>query len=573
MKRTINLKELFSGYHWPLTITLLLVIFFAAFEAIIPYSFSFIIDDGIIPKNMTFLVFVLVILGIGVVISAIAQVYRDYIYLDLCSRVLGNIRHKTFEHIQNLSMDFYVRHQPGDVLSRFSTDLSSFEQALIYCPNYFLVPILNVAINTVLLFVIDVKLALISLIIFPASLIGPYILNPIADKAGNTRKKTEASTLSSVQTSVSSQSVIKALNLQGLEVNYFKKFNERFYWTMFKALFLSSLVDRTGIVAVRFLQVVVIAIGSVMAFYGTMAIGDLVAFLGLFMGLSYSLVSASAFLPMIIQGKVSIDRVNGLLGEEPKVVDVKNAAELNSFEKEIKFNSVTFGYTSKENNLENVSFSIPKNHSVAFVGPSGCGKSTILNLVMRFYDPQKGTITIDDYDIGKVSQHSLRERLGIVLQDNILFNIPIYDNLVLANLNATKEEVYEAARQAEIHDVIMSLPQKYNTLAGERGSQLSGGQRQRLAIARALLRGGDILILDEATSALDPVSDAAINKTLEKIAKNGKTILSVTHRLSSAVNMNTIFVMEKGKIVEHGSHKELLEKNGKYAEMWKKQNS
>ena len=222
--------------------------------------------------------------------------------------------------------------------------------------------------------------------------------------------------------------------------------------------------------------------------------------------------------------------------------------------------------------MDNVEFSIKKNSSVAFVGPSGCGKSTILNLIMRFYDPQDGYISIDGQNIKEVTSHSLREKLGIVLQDNILFNISIKDNLLLAKMDATQEEVYEVAKQAEIHDFIMTLPDKYNTLAGERGSQLSGGQRQRLAIARSLLRGGEILILDEATSALDPVSESAINETLSKIAKFGKTIISVTHRLSSAVNMDTIFVMEKGKIVESGAHTELLSKNGAYTKMWNKQN-
>ncbi|HJO92878.1 MAG TPA: ABC transporter ATP-binding protein [Victivallales bacterium] len=573
MKNKLNFRKLLFEYKWKITIILILVIIFAGFEAVVPYSFSFIIDNALLAKNMELLIIILAVLAIGAVITAVSQVYRDYIYLDFCSNILSKIRHKTFKHLQNLSMDFYVKNQPGDIIARFSTDLTSFEQALVFMPNYFLVPFLNIIINTLLLFVIDIKLALISLLIFPASLLGPYILTPRASKAGNIRKKTEANTLSDVQTSVTSQSVIKALNLQGLEIDYFNKTNQRFNKTMFKALFLSSLVDRAGIAAVLILQIIVLAVGCFMTFYGTLPVGQLVAFQGLFMGLSYSIISASAFVPMIIQGKVSIQRVNSLLEEEPKVMDNPAAEILPVFKNDIKFNNVTFGYTDNINNLENVSFSIKKNSSVAFVGPSGCGKSTILNLIMRFYDPQKGIVAIDGHDVKKVTQHSLREKLGIVLQENILFNIPIMHNLLIANQNASKEDVYDAARQAEIHDFIMSLPNKYNTLAGERGSQLSGGQRQRLAIARSLLRGGDILILDEATSALDPVSEAAINKTLEKIVQTGKTIISVTHRLSSAVNMDKIFVMENGKIIEQGSHKELLVLKRKYKEMWNKQNN
>jgi ATP-binding cassette, subfamily B, bacterial len=431
MKNRLNFRELLFEYKGKIVVIFILVVIFAGFEAVVPYSFSFIIDNALLAKNMELLIIILAVLAVGAIITAVSQVYRDYIYLDFCSKILSKIRHKTFKHLQNLSMDFYVKNKPGDIIARFSTDLTSFEQALVFFPNYFLVPFLNIIINTLLLFVIDVKLALISLLIFPASLFGPYILTPRASKAGNIRKKTEANTLSDVQTSVTSQSVIKALNLQGLGIDYFNKTNQRFSRTMFKALFLSSLVDRAGIAAVLILQIVVLAIGCFMTYYGTLPVGQLVAFQGLFMGMSYSIISASAFIPMIIQGRVSIQRVNSLLAEEPKIVDTVNAEVLPEFNDEIKFNNVTFGYTDKINNLEDVSFSIKKNSSVAFVGASGCGKSTILNLIMRFYDPVKGTVSIDGHDIKKVTQHSLREKLGIVLQENILFNISIMHNLAL----------------------------------------------------------------------------------------------------------------------------------------------
>ena len=554
-----------------MTIVLFLVLLFAAFQALVPYSLSFIIDNAIIGKNTGILIFIIIILGIGAIVVAVSQVVRDYLYLDFCSQILRSIREKTFKHLQNLSIDFYSSTQPGEVISRFSTDLAVVEQALIYAPNYFIAPLFNIIMNTVLLFVIDVRLALIAMLIFPACLIGPYFLTPRASRAGFLRKKTEATTISDVQTNISSQSVVKALNLQGLSTHYFDKDNKRFYKTMLNALFTSALVDRSGIAAVMILEVVVLAIGSFMAVYGTLEIGQLVAFQALFMGLSYSIITTSAFIPMIVQYGVGIGRVNQLLSEKPKLEDIPGAKELRPFCKEIKFENVTFGYTESMKNLDDLSITIPKNTSSAFVGPSGCGKSTILNLIMRFYDPREGKVTFDGRDIKMVSQASIRNQLGIVLQDNILFNISIMDNLLIAKLNATKEEVYEATKQAEIHDVILSLPEGYRTLAGERGSQLSGGQRQRLAIARALLRGANILILDEATSALDPVSEAAINETLHKIAKAGKTIISVTHRLASAVNMDSIFVMNNGKVVEKGSHNELLEMNGAYKQMWDKQ--
>ena len=198
-------------------------------------------------------------------------------------------------------------------------------------------------------------------------------------------------------------------------------------------------------------------------------------------------------------------------------------------------------------------------------------KSTILNLLMRFYDINEGSITIDGKDIRTLTQNSLRKQLGIVLQDNILFNMSIFDNIRLGKLQASEEEIFEAAKKAEIHKFIMSLPDGYNTLAGERGGQLSGGQRQRIAIARSLLHGGNILILDEATSALDPVTQKSLDQTIANIGKEGMTIISVTHRLSTVTKADTIFVIEKGKVTEWGNHNKLLKLNGSYKKMWDKQ--
>jgi ATP-binding cassette, subfamily B, bacterial len=550
-----------------------LITIFALFEAAVPYSLSFIIDNAILEKNGRLLTIILMILGIGAVIVASFQVLRDYLYLDVCSKSLSKIRANTYEHILHLSMGFYSKTQPGEVISRFSTDLAAVEQGLVIAPNYFLVPLINIVISCILLFSLDIRLAIISLLVFPAVLIGPYVLSPRATKAGYLRKKTEASTISEVQVTVSSQPVIKALNLQKLSTYYFNKSNNRFYKSMLHSLFTSALVDRSGIVAVMILQVIVLAVGSYMTIYGVLAVGQLVAFQGLFLGLSYSLIMTSSFIPLIIQTKVGINRINKLLDEKIQVKDETTAKALPEFNDKIEFENVSFGYKNDEKNLQGLSITIPKNKSVAFVGPSGCGKSTILNLIMRFYEPNTGRVKFDGYDVKKATQASLRKQLGIVLQDNILFNISIMDNILIADLNATKEEIYKAAKMAEIHDFITSLPNGYRTLAGERGNMLSGGQRQRIAIARALLSGGNILILDEATSALDPVSETVINKTISKISKNGKTVISVTHRLNSVVNTDHIFVMNKGKVIEQGNHNQLLKLNGLYKNLWNLQNT
>ena len=568
-------KIKFTSFIWSnklvLTAVTIFLILYAAFSAAIPYSLSFIIDNGLREKSLTVLNVIFIIMIVFGIIVAVCQVLRDYLYLDFCSRILKSIRGKTFSYLQSLSMCFYSKTAPGEVISRFSTDLSVIEQSLIYIPAFLLIPIFSTIITTLLLFMLDVPLACISMLVFPACLIGPFFLTKRASRAGHVRKKSEAVTISDVQTNISSQSVVKALNLQGLEIDYFEKNNIRLYRNMLKALFYSSLVERSGIIMAMVLQVIVLAIGTYMTYFGLLEIGKLVAFQGLFLGLTYSVITASSMVPMLVQAKVGLDRVNTLMEEVPMVEDVPNAKDLLPFSSEIKFENVTFGYTPEKMNLDNLSLTIPKGSSVAFVGPSGCGKSTILNLIMRFYDPDKGSVTFDKRDIKQVSQSSLRQQLGIVLQDNILFNISIMNNLLAAKLDATKEEIYDAAKKAEIHDFLMSLPNGYRTLAGERGGQLSGGQRQRIAIARALLRGGNILVLDEATSALDPVTQASVNQTITNIGKSGITIISVTHRLSTVIEMDRIFVMDDGKVIEQGSHDELLKQNGTYNKMWGKQ--
>ncbi len=207
---------------------------------------------------------------------------------------------------------------------------------------------------------------------------------------------------------------------------------------------------------------------------------------------------------------------------------------------------------------------------MALVGPSGSGKSTILNLILRFYDPQQGHVIFDELDLRDAALESVRGQMGIVFQDNVLFNVSVGENIRLGKLNATNTEVVEAAKEAEIHDFILSLPEGYDTVVGERGSRLSGGQRQRMAIARALLRNPAILLLDEATSALDPRTEAAINATLARIAR-GRTTISVTHRLSSVVTADRIYVLDQGALVEQGTHRELLQRGGLYAQLWREQ--
>jgi ATP-binding cassette subfamily B protein len=295
-----------------------------------------------------------------------------------------------------------------------------------------------------------------------------------------------------------------------------------------------------------------------------------VAFETVFLTLSYSLSYVTQYVPSLVQATSALGHIRRLLDQQPRIVDAPDATPLPRLSRELTFRNLTFSYTGAQLNLRDLNLRIRQGESVAFVGPSGSGKSTLLNLLLRFHDPSLGAIIIDGHDLRDVTQASLRSQIAVVFQENFLFNTSIRENIRMGAPHATDEEVEAAAAAAEIHDFIISLPQGYDTQAGERGGRLSGGQRQRIAIARAILRDPAILILDEATSALDPASEAAVNATLAQLAR-GRTVISITHRLSSIATADQIFVLNHGRLVESGRHEELLAFDGVYSHMWWKQ--
>jgi ATP-binding cassette subfamily B protein len=330
------------------------------------------------------------------------------------------------------------------------------------------------------------------------------------------------------------------------------------------------MVERSAGISILMLNVCIIGVGAYRAFNGHLSVGTLVSFEAVFLTLSYSLSYVSQYVPSLVQAAGGLGHILRLLGERPQIVDPTVAMPAPRLSRDLTFDDVTFTYTGEQLNLRDLNLRIAHGEFVAFVGPSGSGKSTLLNLLLRFYDPLRGSISIDGYDLREVTQESLRSQIAVVFQENFLFNTTIRENIRMADPQASDREVEVAAAAAEIHDFINSLPQGYDTQAGERGSRFSGGQRQRIAIARAILRNPAILILDEATSALDPASEAAINATLARLAR-GRTVISITHRLSSIQTADQIFVLNHGRLVESGRHEELLAFDGVYRRMWWKQ--
>jgi ATP-binding cassette subfamily B protein len=337
-------------------------------------------------------------------------------------------------------------------------------------------------------------------------------------------------------------------------------------------MFLAYLVQRIPLILFVLTQLAILSIGSVMTYNNYISVGTLVSYQVLLLNLNLYILALASSIPFFIDGVAALRRISDIFSETPTVKESPDAVDVPHFYQEICFDTVTFNYSNERVGVKNLSLKIRHGEYVMFVGQSGAGKSTIVNLLTRFYDPDKGRILLDGIDLCHATLRSLRSQIGLVSQEVILFNTSIRENIRMGYLEATDEEVEIAAKNAEIHEFILTLPQGYDTPVGDRGGQLSGGQRQRIALARALVRNPAILILDEATSALDLVTEAGILATIDHLAKQ-RTVIMITHRITQALRADKIFVLENGSIVASGNHTELLKKEGVYATLWQQMNA
>ncbi|HRI09826.1 MAG TPA: ABC transporter transmembrane domain-containing protein, partial [Nannocystaceae bacterium] len=557
-------------YRWQVVLLFVGLLVDLGFTALMPMSLKVLIDSAIEPRDAGMLWLLIGVLVGAVLIAGCVAVARDYLYARLGTAVLNDLRLRMFEHLQRLSASYYARTRVGDIMSRFSTDLLSVQNAVVLAVPDTILGFIGIVLYSSLLFYLEWQLALITVLCLPLLLIGPRVLGPRAEAYSYKVRDEEARCASQVQENINAQPVIRAFGLAGAQVADFRRQLDVVYRTGFRFNLLAYLVERSPNVSFLMIQLAVTAIGSYKAFSGTISIGTLVSFNALTISLSGAVTSLTRIMPALLQASGGIERIAELLAEPAQVADASRPRPAAPLRDAITLEAVDFSYTGERKNLESITLRIPRGASVALVGGSGSGKSTVLSLVTRFYDVTGGKVCFDGVDVREFGQASLRAQMGIVFQESFLFNTTIRDNIRMGWPEANNEQIEAAARAAEIHDLIVRLPDGYDTIVGERGSNLSGGQRQRVAIARALVRDPAILILDEATSALDPATEAAVNATLERIGKN-RTVISVTHRLAGAVHCDQIFVFDHGRLIESGTHDELLDRGGSYRQLWNKQ--
>ncbi len=564
------MNEILNKHRARLVLVFLALLLEMTFNAMVPLSLRYIIDDGLSPHNYRAVLLIVAALGGGAIVVSATGLGRDYLNSRSQSSILADIRELMFHHLQRLSIATHSRLEVGDVLSRFSNDLTAVENAMSMAVPWGVLPGMEAILSSILLMVLDWRLGFIAMLLWPWTALVPRSVSRKASDASHVRKEDETRLLSRVAENLSAQPVVKAFNLQPIAILRFRELNSTVTRSSTRAGFYSSLMERSTTSGILIIQVAVLGVSGYLAFHGAISIGTLVSFQGLLLMLSNSLLYVMQYAPSLVLANASWTRIQQLLNEAPGVEDPPKAIRLPVFRQAIEFDNVEFSYDGSQPNLSRVAIRIPSGWKAAFVGGSGSGKSTALSMLMRFYDPVGGTVRVDGMPINQVTQESLRSQMGVVFQESFLFNTSIRENIRAGKRGASDAEIEEAAKAAEIHDAIMAMPEKYETVVGEMGHRLSGGQRQRIAIARAMVKNPQILLLDEATSALDPATEAQINDTLRRLGR-GRTVISVTHRLASITDADGIFVFSSGQMIECGRHHELVNQGGAYAKLWEKQ--
>ena len=484
-------------------------------------------------------------------------------------RLITEIRNKLYIHFHSLSLSFFNKQKSGELTSIIVNDVANMRQALTIGFQRMFVEPINIIAFTTLLFIISWQLASIAVIIIPlAGFVIVKISRSIRRKSRRTAVKIAGITNIITET-LASIRVVKAFAMENYEVDRFTKETNNYYNLMFRRSRLRSIAPPITEILGVVIGVALLWIGGseVLAAEGITS-EDFIRFILIMFSALQPIRSLSNVFAEIQVGAASAERVFHILDTNPTIIDADNAIKDVVFNEHISFDNVSFQYEDGESEvLKEIDFSINKGSVIALVGASGSGKSTIADLIPRFFEPTKGRITLDAIDIKDVRIKSLRKLMGIVTQETILFNDTISGNIAYGQKEVKSSKIHAAAEAANAKEFIDALPQGFNTVIGEKGVRLSGGQRQRLAIARALLKDPPILILDEATSSLDTESEKYVQEAIDNLMKD-RTVLVIAHRLSTIVNVDRIIVLDNGKIVESGTHTELLDKSGIYKNLY-----
>lgn len=561
-----TLGRLFSyllQYKLPILGVLLIMAYCVGVSLVNPLLMETAIDKHIAAKDFVGLYHIATIAIILNLVLIILVKVRMYVMAKVCNNVLVNIRQQLYTHIQTLDFKFFDSRPTGKILARIIGDINSLKDVLSNSVTTLIPDFITICAVVVIMFIKNPLLAAASLISIPFMIVGIWFVQSRSHARWQIHRKKSSNLNAFVHEDLSGIRIIQSFHAESETRDTFheliKEHRSSFMDAVLYADAFGSVIDFCwgfGCISLWYTGIVILGIEKT-------SVGTLIAFATYITMFWQPIMNLSNFYNQLITNISGAERIFEILDTKAEITDSENVTEMPPIEGSVDFEQVSFSYDANNNVLQNVSFHIKPGETIALVGPTGAGKTTIVNLISRFYDIQEGSIKIDGHDIKSISIESLRKQMGIMTQDNFLFTGTIRENIAYGKLDATEEEIIEAAKAVHAHDFIMKLPKQYDTVLEERGGGLSVGQKQLLAFARTMVSMPKILILDEATSSIDTKTELLVQEGIEVLLK-GRTSFVIAHRLSTIQKADRIFVIDNGGILEEGSHDTLMAQQGAY---------